>query len=353
MREVPVKWFYRIGVILLLLLCIFVFFKIKFLWLPILFMIFKALVPFLIAGFITYLLHPLIEKLHQQSLPRPLAILIIYLLFFGGVGYAIYKGIPVFIIQLRDLNEQLPQVTNTYRDWISSVHHHTESLPNGVHERIEQALDDMEASLGSWMERIMNGVKGLIGAFLVIIIIPFIVFYMLKDFGLIRKAVAFLTPKKWHEPGKRFLHDVNESLGDYIRGQFFVCVIIGAVATIGLWIFHIPYPLLLGIIIGLTNVIPYFGPIIGAIPAAVIAATISVKLVIIVLVLIFFLQFLEGNILSPLIVGKSLHIHPLFIMFALLLGGELGGIIGLILAVPILAIVKISLIHLRTYSFKH
>jgi predicted PurR-regulated permease PerM len=111
----------------------------------------------------------------------------------------------------------------------------------------------------------------------------------------------------------------------------------------------IKYSLLLGAIVGITNVIPYFGPIIGAIPAVIIAATMSVKMVLLSLVIVFSLQFLEGNILSPLIVGKSLHMHPLIIMFALLAGEEVGGIIGLILAVPVLVVLRAALIHAKDH----
>lgn len=144
-----------------------------------------------------------------------------------------------------------------------------------------------------------------------------------------------------------FIRDVDKSLGGYIRGQLLVCLVIGVISATLFWVFGMKYPLLLGFIIAITNIIPYFGPIIGAVPAVIIAATLSVKMVIITLIIIVVLQFVEGNILSPLIVGKSLHMHPLIIMLSLLAGGEAGGIIGLIMAVPILAILKISLIHAR------
>jgi predicted PurR-regulated permease PerM len=109
------------------------------------------------------------------------------------------------------------------------------------------------------------------------------------------------------------------------------------------------YPLLLGFIIGITDIIPYFGPVIGAIPAVIIAATISNKMILIVIIIIFGLQFIEGNLLSPIIVGKSLHMHPIMIMAALLLGGEVGGVIGLLIAVPILAIIRVVLLHVKTH----
>ncbi|PFQ84471.1 AI-2E family transporter [Priestia megaterium] len=353
MKDSSFKWFYRFGLLLLALLCILVFFKVQFLWLPVIYMFLKALLPFFIAAFITYLLHPLIEKTHDKGVPRPLAILLIYIIFFGGIGFGAYKSYPIFVEQVKDLNEQLPHFTNTYRHWVESIHDRTTSLPNGVHEKIEGSIDDVEATLNVWLTKVAEGLKSLITSFLILIIIPFIVFYMLKDFSSIKKATAYVTPKKWHKTGERFLSDVNESLGNYIRGQFFVCLIIGVIATAALWFFHVPYALLLGFIIGVTNIIPYFGPIIGAVPAAIIAATISIKLVITIVIIIFVLQFLEGNVLSPLIVGKSLHIHPLFIMLALLLGGEFGGVLGLILAVPILAVIKISILHIRSYTLKH
>nr|WP_275433272.1 AI-2E family transporter [Priestia flexa] len=352
-KEVPIKWFYRLGIFLLALLCILLLFKIKFVWLPFLEMFFKAMLPFFIAAFITYLLHPIVEKTHEKGVPRPLAILLIYLIFFGGIGYGIYKGFPLFVIQLKELNEQLPELTEMYKGWVHEIHDRTSTLPNGVHEKIEQSIVDLEQTVNTWLLRVMEGVKSIVNSFLILIIIPFIVFYLLKDFDLVRKAVAYIVPKKWHEEGKHFLHDVNLSLGSYLRGQFFVCLIIGAIATTAFWFFNVPYALLLGIIIGITNIIPYFGPIIGAVPAAILSMTVSVKLVLIVVVIIFVLQFLEGNILSPLIVGKSLHIHPLFIILALLLGGEFGGVFGLIIAVPILAIVKISILHVRGHTLKH
>lgn len=155
------------------------------------------------------------------------------------------------------------------------------------------------------------------------------------------------------EAGQRFLLDVDDSLGDYIRGQLLVCLILGAVAGITFWIFGLPYPLILGLISGITNVIPYFGPFIGAVPALLIAMTISVKAVLVVVITVFVLQFLEGNVLSPFIVGRSLKMHPVVIMLALLAGGELAGIVGMILAVPAAAVLKVMMIHFLRMRTEH
>ncbi|MDQ0161244.1 AI-2E family transporter [Aeribacillus alveayuensis] len=353
MNERQKQWLYRLLMVLIFSLCLFMFLQIKTLWLPFYVMLKAILIPFLIAVFITYLLHPVVEKLHDSGLPRSLSILIIYLLFFGGIGLAFYKGIPIFLKQAKDLSENIPMVTASYQSWIDGIHDQTTKLPDDVHKRIEKLIHNAEKEIGNLLESLLTSFRVFFDYIVIFAVIPFLVFYMLKDIEELKKAIWYITPKKWRQEGKKFLHDVNESLGNYIRGQLFVCLLIALFATFALWVFHIKYPLILGLIIGVTNVIPYFGPIIGAIPAVLIAATISIQKVIIVMIIVFILQFLEGNILSPLIVGKSLHMHPIVIILALLAGGEMAGVLGLILAVPIVVILKVTLLHIAHFSRVH
>ncbi len=311
------------------------------------------MIPFLIAVFITYLLHPIVEKLHASNLPRPISILIIYILFFGSVGYGFYKGIPTLIQQVKDLSENVPTVTASYQNWMDEIHDQTTNLPIDVHQRIEKLMQNAEEQVGNTLERLLTSFRALFDYVLILAVIPFLVFYMLKDYDEMKKAIWYLTPKKWRKEGKIFLQKIDESLGNYIRGQLLVCLTIAFLATLFFWFFDIKYPLILGIVVGATNVIPYFGPVIGAIPAAIIAATMSMNKVIVVVIIVFVLQFIEGNVLSPLIVGKSLHMHPVVIIFALLAGGEIGGIIGLIVAVPIVSILKVTILHIVMHLRTH
>ncbi len=323
------------------------FLKLAPLWKPIFDIFLIAFVPIFIAGFITYLLHPLVEGLHGRGIPRSIAILSIYLCFFGGIGFLLYKLIPLVVQQLMDLSKNLPYFTNTYRSWIEEIDFRTEHFPLGIHQRIEAGLNGLEQGIDRFISRLLLFMKELLNSIILFAIIPFIVFYMLKDFTIFKKAAWYITPRKWRKSGIALLKDIDESLGRYIRGQLFVCLVIGVCATIGLWLSGISYPLILGFIIGVTNIIPYFGPIIGAVPAVIIASTISFNMVIIVFLIILFLQFLEGNVLSPLIVGKSLHMHPVVIIIALLVGEHISGILGLILAVPIIAVLRVILYHLK------
>ncbi|UII54979.1 AI-2E family transporter [Cytobacillus spongiae] len=350
--DIRLIWFYRLGFLLLLFIVMYIFLKLQDLWMPVLHLLITVAIPFFVAAFITYLLHPVIESLHEKGLHRGLAVFIIYSLFFGGIAFALYKGIPAFISQLRDLSENAPNLTNQYRNWVELIQQKTSTWPDGIQQKIHDGINGVEKALNGLVSKALDGAVNVLNSIVIIAIIPFIAFYMLKDFDTMKKAVWYLTPRKWRKDGILFLRDVDKSLGSYIRGQLFVCVVIGGISALLFWLVKLKYALLLGVFVGITNVIPYFGPIFGAIPAVVIASTISVKMVLISLGIILLLQFLEGNILSPLIVGKSLHMHPLLIMFALLIGGEIAGVIGLILAVPVLAVVKVALLHGRNHFGK-
>ncbi|WP_026583770.1 AI-2E family transporter [Bacillus sp. J33] len=350
--DIRLRWYYRLGFLLLLFIVIFIFLKLQAIWMPVLEILFAVVIPFIIAAFITYLLHPVVEKLHETGMHRGIAVFIIYFFFFGGIGIALYKGIPAFIHQLRDLAENAPQFADQYRVWINVIQQKTSTWPDGLQSRIDEGIIAMEGALDILLTSVINSLLNVLNYAVIIAVIPFISFYLLKDFTIMKKAAWYLTPRKWRKEGVLFLRDIDKSLGSYIRGQLLVCAAIGTISFFLFWVFGMRYPLLLGLIIGITNVIPYFGPIIGAIPAVIIAFTLSVKMVAVTVVIIIVLQFIEGNILSPLIVGKSLHMHPLLIMLALLAGGEAGGIWGLIFAVPILAVLKVILIHAKKHFSK-
>lgn len=301
----------------------------------------------MIAGVITYLLHPIVEQMKNMGIPRPISILLIYIVFIVFLASILMKGTPYIIEELKDLMENIPHFVNIYRDVVSDFYKQTSMMPDGFRVKAQGWLTNIE---GVAAEGVVGTVETL-GAFLdyllVIIIIPFLVFYLLKDFNLLERTAWYFTPRKWRSAGRELLRNINISLGNYIRGQLLVCLIVAIIATTGLLLIGMPYAVILGIFIGVTNIIPYFGPIIGALPVAIIAFTESLHLVLLGLMVNFGIQLVEGNILSPLIVGKSLHMHPILIMFALIVGGEVGGIVGLILAVPILAILKVVIIHVR------
>ncbi|MFS0780812.1 AI-2E family transporter [Bacillus sp. 1P06AnD] len=346
------KWISTLSILLLLFIVIFLFLKIKPVWMPVLNLLLTAILPFAIAAFISYLLHPLVEKLHQKGMNRGLSILLIYVIFFGSTGFAVYRGIPVMIRELEELVQATPMFTEKYQHFLDLIHAKTSRWPIEYKERIQDAIIFMEKKAEALLSKALSSLMKVFDFVVLFAIIPFIAFYYLKDWPQIKKAAWYITPPFMRKQGISFLKDAEKSIGNYIRGQLIVCLIIGMVSALLLWLVHVKYSLLLGVIIGITNVIPYFGPVIGAFPALLIAAATSTKQMIWVALIVFGLQFVEGNILSPMIVGKSLHMHPLIIMFSLFIGGEIAGVIGLILAVPILAILKVAIVQLKAYRVK-
>ncbi|MFC7372744.1 AI-2E family transporter [Fictibacillus iocasae] len=352
-KEKLARWTYFLIFLLLILLCGYMLMKLYPIYRPVVLALKNVLIPFLLAALITYLLHPVVEALHKKGLPRFIAILIIYLLFFGGTGWALVAGIPHVIQQLKSLMSNIPEIARLYKSVLIEVDHHTSRLPYAMHTKIDGAISNMEIKAQSALAGAILAVRTLLDYFFVFLVTPFLVFYFLNDFEKMRRGLWYITPKRWRREGGSLLHDIDVSLGGYIRGQVLVGAILGAAAATALWIIDMPYPILLGLFIAVTDVIPYFGPIIGAIPVLFLAFTVSWKMVWIAAAIMLLLQFIEGNILGPLIVGRNVHIHPAFIIFALLLGGELGGIIGMIAAVPVLAVAKVVILHIRDFRSHH
>ncbi|WP_281270496.1 AI-2E family transporter [Saliterribacillus persicus] len=304
-------------------------------------LIIRIISPFIIAAFIAYLLHPLVDFLHRYSIPRTIAILLIYFFFFGGLAWLFYHFTPIIVKQLQDLNENLPAMINSYQVIIQEFYIKTAFLPETFHDKMDEWFLDIENSLTESIRGIFNHMNKWFDFFFILAVIPVLVFYFLKDIEKIQKRALRLFPSKFQKPMRGLASNIDRDLGNYIRGQFIVCFILGLLSYLLLDYFNLNYPLVLGSIIGLTNFIPYFGPILGAIPVVLVAFTTSIKMVGISLIIIITLQIIEGNILSPYIVGKSVHLHPVYIILSLFIGIEVAGLIGLLVAVPLLTIFRV------------
>jgi predicted PurR-regulated permease PerM len=170
-------------------------------------------------------------------------------------------------------------------------------------------------------------------------------FYFLKDREVMQTKFAQTVPKKYHKQVFHFLRDVNDVLSAFIRGQLTVCLIIGVVTFIGLTIMGIDFALLIAIIAGVTNLIPYFGPVIGAIPGIVVGAMQSPWMSLKVLIFFVVVQQIDGNIITPKIVGDKVGFHPVLVILVLLIGGQWKGVLGMLLAIPVAAVIKVTLRH--------
>ncbi|QAS54100.1 AI-2E family transporter [Halobacillus litoralis] len=348
MTDRSTKWLRRFTIFFITLLSLLLLAWLFPYYDHVLLMIGRVLLPFLLALVLSLLLHPLVNGLEVLGFKRILAILFIFVIFFSLISLGIYKGYPKLLEQLKLLNEHLPQLFQSYQEWTKQLYAQTERLPDGIHHQLDDRFSHFEQWLSSRVMAIFSGLNGIFNMIVLLAVVPVMTFYFLKDYKSIGKMILSILPARWHEESRRLVKELNQSLGGYIRGQLLISLFVGVLATIGFWIIDLPYPLVLGLIAGITNIIPYFGPLLGAGPALIVAVTVSIQTLVFTLLIVVIIQVIEGNFLSPYIMGKSIHIHPLFIIFALLAGGEIAGIAGLILAVPVLTCLKVIVSEIRT-----
>lgn len=318
-----------------------------------LFQFLKAvLMPYIIAVIISYLLHPVVNMLSKRAVPRSMAVLLIYSLFIASICVVFVNMSPLLNMQMNELSEHLPEWNMQMQSWIQQYNDNKYMLPESVRAGIEKSLDRLEQAITDGVGNFVTSLGTTLNQLFLAMIIPFLVYYMLKDAQVIERSFVTLIPGHRRKEILRLLRDIDEALGNYVRGQLLVCLAVGILAYIGYLVIELPYALLLAGLVALFNIIPYLGPFFGAIPAILVAMTLSHEMVIYVILVNLIVQMLEGNVISPQIVGRTLHMHPLFIIFALLVGGEAGGILGMILAVPFFAVCKVVLEHVALHYIR-
>ncbi|GAK11336.1 LOW QUALITY PROTEIN: membrane protein YrrI [Geomicrobium sp. JCM 19039] len=332
------KWLYRALVAMICVAFVYIVYLLTPVWKPVIVSIIKVAIPFIIAGLFAYLLHPVIDFLERKGTPRVLSVLIIYTFFFRGGAWLLIATGPVIFREAKEFVEQLPAWMQHVESGIGSFHRQVDQLPPLLHNQVENSVERLEAEGASFVEGLFDRWRLILEGIAFLFLLPFATFYILKDLRIFEKAAVFLIPKRFRETGVMIVGAADHAFGSYIRGQLLVSVCVGVLSIIGLWLVGVPYPIVLGLFLGMMDLIPYFGPILGAVPALVIAFTISWQTTLFTLVVILVIQQIEGNVLSPFIVGKSVHLHPLMILFALLIGYEFAGIIGLLLSVPLFVI---------------
>lgn len=182
-------------------------------------------------------------------------------------------------------------------------------------------------------------------------IFPIISYYFLADLDEIGKGIVKIVPCKYRNVVKKIAYDIDVILSKYTICQLVLCVLIGTLTFIILSVLKINYPILLSIINGLFNIIPYFGPIFGAVPAIIVALLISTKKAIYTAIALYLIQIVEGNIISPKLTGDSVDMHPLIVIILLIIGGKLWGFIGMVLIIPAAVIVRVIYEDLNYYLF--
>ena len=333
-----------LSIVLLTLLVLFMASQFSDLWSKIRNALSSVVVPVALAWLISLIIYPIIRLLERRGVgPRGLSLTIVYISTAVIIGLLAYFLFPFLIGQIETFFEvDYPAISAYFRDdfrdeFIFGIEIYdwmVETLndSNIVENTIKGIADNLTATLSN----------SLLNAITIIFILPILLIFYLLDYELVNDSLRSIIPAKYEKSTSELGTRLNQTVGAYIRGQLFLMIAIGTVATIVYKLIGLKYFFIFGIIVGITNIIPYFGAVIAMIPV-VIYAIISKDgpnpLVVVGVNVV--LQFIEGNIFQPIIMGRQLQIHPIIIIVSILFFGSLFGALGVIFASPIAATIRV------------
>ena len=349
--------------LLLLALLIWACTQIQFLFEPIGTFISTLFAPILIAGFLFYLLNPLVNllmkiKVKNHQVSRTFAVAIVFLLLIAIIVSALSFLIPNILNQVEQLIQNMPEYIKSFQRFLTKVLQQKNLPPwivdltkdvdiNAYTKEIEESLSGFDKNFMMSITSSIGSIIGMVTSVTVTIVtVPFMLFYMLKDgHKLVPTVTGIFSEKQANRIGE-LLEKMSETISKYISGQAIECLFVGTCTAIGYGIVGVPFALLIGIFAGITNMIPYIGPYIGLLPALILALSNSVRQTILVIIVCVVVQQIDGNLIYPNVIGKSLDIHPLTIIIILLVAGNLAGLLGMLLAVPVYAVIKVIVIYI-------
>lgn len=301
----------------------------------------QLVAPFLAAFAIAYILNPAVTLMDKKGIKRPYGILLIYA---GIVGIFVILSVGFFPRITREMGrliEVLPQyVENTYESFQAFYDrnfHRVAFLPENLEnigEMFDLNMDRFQEMFTGAFGSITRTFQGFFTRVINVILTPIIAFYFLKDRERFKKGIMNVIPQGGRQQALLIGHDMNTALGGFVRGQLLVALFVGTLTTIALLILQVEFAVLVGMIAGVFNIIPYLGPFIGIIPAVFFALLDGPIKALWVIGVFTAIQQIESGIVTPRVVGKRVGFHPVFVMLSLMIGGRVFGILGMLIAVP-------------------
>ncbi|MEB6274077.1 AI-2E family transporter [Staphylococcus xylosus] len=335
------KVWFRTGIALLILfLLIKLVMEVHSVFVPFVIIIQSVLLPLLLSGFLFYICLPFQKILEKNKVPRWASITIIFIALFIIIGIIIRFIAPPIAEQIENLINQIPALQHEIQYIINFALDQMERLPADVTDRINKMVQSMSNSTADILSNSFSYLTSFISTIFLLIMVPFFLIYMLKDH---ERFIPFIA-KLFKGDRKVFivdlLKDLNHTVQSYIQGQVTVSIILGVILYIGYSIIGLNYTLLLVMFACVANMIPFLGPWMAFAPAAIIGIIQSPTTFIWVCIITLVAQQLEGNVITPNVMGKSLNIHPLTIIVVILAAGNLGGFGLILVAVPLYAVIK-------------
>jgi predicted PurR-regulated permease PerM len=298
---------------------------------------------------VEFLCRPIHVSNRKFAIPRPLAIILSYLIIVAVVVLGIYLLLP-------RLGSQFPEFAVQARDYWISVGVKTQRWVEyfRTHQMPGRILDAINGAIAALIEKVSQTASALLlsmGAWITyipwLVLIPVLSFFLLKDVDTFRRSALQMLPRgRWRWRGDELFQDINSTLASYIRAQLLACLFVGLVCTIAFTVLGVPNPLALGVIAGVFEFVPLVGPLLVAVLATAAAVLHGGGfLAFLVLAFLVVLRIVEDYIVYPRLIGQGIHLHPLAVIVAILAGAELAGVAGIFLAIPVVAILTVSYRH--------
>lgn len=315
------------GIALAVLILIFTFFKKA---------LFDVIGIVLVSLILSYIILPFIKTL-EKRVNKTLATALGFLILFVSITTFFIFLVPVFLQQIKDFALFIPDYIENLKVVVFRIYERVPFL-KGVLSNIK-----INESISQKASNLINGFSP--GVFITYIstylLVPVVMFYMVRDREKIKKFSLFLLPSKMRSPLVFTFKDINRQLRDYVFGEFIIILIVSGLMSVALLMFNYDYWLILGLIMGIFNVIPYVGPVFGSVPIILTAALGGWNRILLALVLIIVVQQIDNLIIQPRVISDSVKIHPVAVLLCVLAGSSIGSFFGMLLAIPVYIVLRI------------
>ncbi|AIF65860.1 AI-2E family transporter [Terribacillus saccharophilus] len=330
---------------------VLVYSRVSFIFTPIVVIVKTIILPIILTGIVYYLTVPIVNYLEKKRVKRVYSIIVLYLVIIGLLTILISSVIPVLKEQTLSL---IDNSTDYFEQGVDMVQSITGSnIVNQIQQSgnfdFNQILNELQTRGTSMLNNLFSNLTSFVGAvtevIIAIVTVPFILFYLLKDGKKLPVYILKLLPVRFRSQSYEVMSEMNHQISSYIRGQIIVSFVIGILLYIGYLIIGLDYAPVLAVIAAFTSVVPYLGPAIAITPAIIIAIVTSPFMLLKLIIVWTVVQLVEGKLITPQIMGRNIRVHPITIIFVILTAGNLFGVVGVILAVPGYAILKVIVTH--------
>lgn len=302
----------------------------------------------IISAILAYLFNPIVNFLEKYDIPRGWGVIIVYLTIIGLILLLSFSVFPKTGKEIKRFITILPmyfeKITSFIDDMYYRYYTNIDNMPpiiKGIEAVIINSFRNFEDLILSSVSRFVEGIISTFSKVISLILIPILTFYFLKDKDYFKTSLYLLIPKRFRKEVKELSIEIDRALSQFIRGRFILAIYVGITTTILLLILRIDFAVVIGIITGIADIIPYFGPFLGFLPAVFFAFVSSPVKALWVAILFIGIQWIENNVLAPKIIGETTGMHPITILLALIIGGGMFGVMGMVFSVPVVAVFKI------------